>query len=74
MEIYDSDKPVYAVVLAERLNLRELPTRSNEINIIHVLEEGDRVQVEEISGEWAKVYMENGLQGYVMREFIYELL
>lgn len=66
------EQPVYAVVTAKKLNLRELPTKSQEAKVIHILEEDDLVLVSEVSGEWARVYSENGIEGYVMREFIKE--
>lgn len=66
------EPPVYAVVTAKKLNLRELPTKSQEAEVIQILKEGDLVLVSETSGEWAKVFSENGIEGYVMREFIKE--
>jgi SH3-like domain-containing protein len=66
------EPPVYAVVTAKKLNLRELPTKSQEAKVIQILKEGDLVLVSETSGEWARVFSENGIEGYVMREFIKE--
>lgn len=66
----DTKEPVRARVLTT-LNFRSMPTKE-DANVIAVLQKDEFINIDldwNIVGGWSKVYV-NGVEGYVMTEFI----
>ncbi len=58
----------YAVVLADRLNVREEP--STDAKRIGYIDNGEKVKILENLGEWLKVEYTAGKNGYVAAEYV----
>lgn len=58
----------YAVVLADRLNVREEP--STDAKRIGYIDNGEKVKILENLGEWLKVEYTAGKNGYVSAEYV----
>lgn len=64
-------KYIIGVVNVNKLNFRSEPDKEDD-NIISVLLKGETIEVDEnwnAEGDWSKGYV-NGIEGYVMTEFI----
>ena len=61
----------FKIVNCTNLNLREKADRTSSVKTI--LKAGEIVTVESSTEDWAHVYTDNGVEGYVMKEFIEEV-
>lgn len=61
----------FKVVNCSNLNVREKADRSSAVKVI--IKAGAKVVVEEIVEDWAHIYTDSGVEGYVMKEFIEEV-
>lgn len=57
-----------ASILVNNLNVRSVPNMGN--NVIGVLNAGDRVDIQEVSGEWFKILTKDLTSGYVYKSFV----
>lgn len=63
------EKKATAIVMADRLNLRQAP--STDSKALYILSKGEILQILEDRIDWQKVRYERlALEGYVMTEFI----
>ena len=71
LEPESSEESVYGKVAGcERLNVRSEATKDSDI--ICVIDEGTEVMVDldDSTVDWYKVYLEDGIEGYCLAEFI----
>lgn len=60
------------VVGCKNLRVREQPIATNDLNVICEIKEGTKILIAEddSTGDWYKVCLENGVEGYCMKKFI----
>lgn len=62
------NKPKAAVVSTYKLNVRQEPNKLSKV--LCVLDSGTNIMVDNSDEDWAHVYTEHGVEGYVMKEYI----
>ena len=71
-ELEKLDEHINVLVTCTSLNVRK--AASKESSVLSVVKKDDILEVEEtIEKEWTKVKTQNGVEGYVMTEFIKEV-
>lgn len=65
---------VKMVVTAKLLNVRSSKDLADFDNVITRLNEGSEVELINDEGEWYKVKLSNGTEGYVMKEFVSKIV
>lgn len=64
----DTAPPVYKFISANMLNIRKEP--SSETQKLGEITYGNRVQVFEESKEWIRILTKDGIEGYVLKEYV----
>jgi uncharacterized protein YgiM (DUF1202 family) len=59
------------VVNCNQLNIRSKPNKDSEI--VCVVDVGSLLEINGASNGWARVYTEQGIKGYAMKEYIKEV-
>lgn len=61
----------FVVVDSFKLKVREAPTKSSEVKCI--VDKGDELIVKDILDDWLHIIMNDGFEGFVMKEFVKEV-
>lgn len=61
----------FKVINCSNLNVRKKADRGSSVKAI--IKAGQKVVVEEIVDDWAHIYTDSGVEGYVMKEFLEEV-
>jgi hypothetical protein len=56
------------VISPHKVNMREEATKNSKV--LCILDPGTNVVVESVDGDWVHIYIPQGIDGYVMKEYI----
>lgn len=66
--IFGENNPIRGIIMGSMVNLRE--TASLQASVLTVMPQGNLVVIQRTQGEWVKVQLVDGLEGWVYRKLI----